>query len=639
MGSQFQSEYGSNGYQEEHVHYYDAPTSYAETLGSVRLGTDESNKELLSRLDQLRACGVDEYIDLPQFVVVGDQSSGKSSTLEALTGIPFPHDSVKCTKFPTEIRLHRSDINKTTVKIIPVKSRSPQEKDQLAKFEETVGDQTDFDTIFNNATAAISAISPPNRFLSKDKLRIEISGPEQPHLMVVDLPGIIHSPTDGQTPEDKNAILSLIQHYMKQERAIILAVVSCHNDSSNQLVLEMMKKYDSDGARTLGIITKPDMTGDVKREAEFIKLASNNDKENKLLLGWHVVRNRSPHEVNFTLAQWHEKEKEYFENGNWGLKLPKDHLGVEELRKRLGIELNRHISAQVPKVRSDIERKLYECRKKLLNLGEGRDTPEQMREAIFEWCQRAASITLPAVQGNLMNPSGENFLQPQYDAKTYGRKYRSNLVQENNDFAGKMEDRGEDCKILDDNGPQPRRTSQRRYDDDRELPEMTRSNYIQLKVKPLLKKNRGQELPMDHDPLLVFPLFQIHSRKWFTYADQHIDKINKLLEEFLWQILFEVWPEELQKRFWFGFIQGEMEKRISEAREELRRLETDRKRFVAPYGRDLIEMYDAWKLEKRNVKGDAEQDSNEIPDQTCEELLQKMLFLYIVSMLPTRFCL
>jgi hypothetical protein len=39
---------------------------------------------------------------------VGDQSSGKSSALEAITRLPFPVDDTMCTRFATEVTLHRS---------------------------------------------------------------------------------------------------------------------------------------------------------------------------------------------------------------------------------------------------------------------------------------------------------------------------------------------------------------------------------------------------------------------------------------------------------------------------------------------------------------------------------------------------
>lgn len=130
MGSQYRhgTPHGNNGLRAAQYANHDytddgdgaeAPPSYTATLGSVSLGVGPENSRLLDQVGQLRACGVDEYIDLPQIVVVGDQSTGKSSVLEALTNIPFPRSSVKCTKFATQIRLRRADEVQTIVKIIP----------------------------------------------------------------------------------------------------------------------------------------------------------------------------------------------------------------------------------------------------------------------------------------------------------------------------------------------------------------------------------------------------------------------------------------------------------------------------------------------------------------------------------------
>lgn len=46
-----------------------------------------------------------------KLVVVGDQSSGKSSVLEGSTNLPFPRDSGPCTRFPTQIVFTRSEYN------------------------------------------------------------------------------------------------------------------------------------------------------------------------------------------------------------------------------------------------------------------------------------------------------------------------------------------------------------------------------------------------------------------------------------------------------------------------------------------------------------------------------------------------
>lgn len=74
---------------------------------------------LLEKVDKLFACNVGELIDLPQLVVVGDQSSGKSSVLAGLTKLPFPSDSGLCTRFATQMTFRRSSDKSIRVSVIP----------------------------------------------------------------------------------------------------------------------------------------------------------------------------------------------------------------------------------------------------------------------------------------------------------------------------------------------------------------------------------------------------------------------------------------------------------------------------------------------------------------------------------------
>jgi hypothetical protein len=76
---------------------------------------------LLDKIDKLFECNVGEYVNLPQLVVVGDQSSGKSSVLEGLTGLGFPRDSGLCTRHATQIIFRRAEggERKISASIIP----------------------------------------------------------------------------------------------------------------------------------------------------------------------------------------------------------------------------------------------------------------------------------------------------------------------------------------------------------------------------------------------------------------------------------------------------------------------------------------------------------------------------------------
>jgi len=63
---------------------------------------------LISSSDKLRKCGAGQDLDLPQLVIVGKQSAGKSSLLQSLTDIPFPVGSRLCTQFAMRIVSRRT---------------------------------------------------------------------------------------------------------------------------------------------------------------------------------------------------------------------------------------------------------------------------------------------------------------------------------------------------------------------------------------------------------------------------------------------------------------------------------------------------------------------------------------------------
>jgi hypothetical protein len=63
----------------------------------------------LDLVDKLRSCGIERDIPIPQIAVKGDQSSGKSSVLEFISGVPFPRGSGLVTKCATQLTMKKSD--------------------------------------------------------------------------------------------------------------------------------------------------------------------------------------------------------------------------------------------------------------------------------------------------------------------------------------------------------------------------------------------------------------------------------------------------------------------------------------------------------------------------------------------------
>lgn len=88
-----------------------------------------ADPSLLEKIDKLFAYNIGEYISLPQLVVVGEQSSGKSSVLEGLTKMAFPRDSGLCTRHTTQILFRRNlqmTDRKITASIVPGPDTTPE---------------------------------------------------------------------------------------------------------------------------------------------------------------------------------------------------------------------------------------------------------------------------------------------------------------------------------------------------------------------------------------------------------------------------------------------------------------------------------------------------------------------------------
>jgi hypothetical protein len=73
------------------------------TTSSLQALQSTDQRKVMDIVDKLRRAGLSGIVELPQLVVCGDQSSGKSSVLEAITEIPFPRKENLCTRFATEV--------------------------------------------------------------------------------------------------------------------------------------------------------------------------------------------------------------------------------------------------------------------------------------------------------------------------------------------------------------------------------------------------------------------------------------------------------------------------------------------------------------------------------------------------------
>lgn len=220
----------------------------ATTTSSLEALQSDEQRRVLDTVAEIRKCGLESVLSLPQLVVCGDQSAGKSSVLEALTEIPFPRNDNLCTRFATEIILRRAATNSLTVKVIPDATRPTTEQASIKAFTESITDFAQLPDIIMKAMRVMgldptSTSNPKPRAFAKDVLSIEIEGPTRPQLTLVDIPGLIQTETKGVTTADIELVNEITLEYISQPRTICLAVVSASNDYANQGILDKVRKW------------------------------------------------------------------------------------------------------------------------------------------------------------------------------------------------------------------------------------------------------------------------------------------------------------------------------------------------------------------------------------------------------------
>ncbi|KAJ4382550.1 hypothetical protein N0V86_001770 [Didymella sp. IMI 355093] len=482
--------------------------------------------DLLDSVDRLRSQGIDHYVSLPQIIVCGDQSSGKSSVLEAISGVSFPVKSNLCTRFPTELVLRKTPEVGVSVSIVPDHSHNEAERASLSNFRETLDDFHALPSLIDNAKKAM-AIGSFGRAFSKDLLRVEISGPDRPHLTIVDLPGLIHSETKQQSMTDVELVQDVVKTYMEEPRSIILAVVSAKNDYANQVVLKLARAADKKGTRTLGVITKPDtLIAGSDSEMMYVSLAQNLDVEFRL--GWHVLKNMDSETGAWSLAKRDGEERQFFAKGIWHT-LPNSILGITTLRVRLSKLLLGQIAAELPSLIEEIEVKSTDCRTQLQKLGLPRTSVEEQRLYLLTLSQTFQSLTKAAVDGTYNN----DFFG---DAKTetgYQKRIRAVVQNLNQSFAKTMTREGHYYAITDlcDEEPAELHSPKAKV--------LTRTKFLDH-IAILMKRTRGCELPGTFNPMIVSDLFLEQSRPWQALATQHMEQVARAVTRFLQHLVSHI---------------------------------------------------------------------------------------------------
>ncbi|KAJ5816458.1 Dynamin [Penicillium robsamsonii] len=480
--------------------------------------------QLLDTIDRLRTLGVGELVSLPQMIVCGSKSNGKRSIIEAISRVGFPVKNDLYTGFVTEIILRRRPTTCFKVSIEPGPSKkSDKDLQRIKAFESTAHPNTEQSASLIGKAMEFLGPSIENGF-TDDIIKVEVSGPEHPDLTLIDMPGRYFTEGTGDRSRAKDPTLLHMEKYMLNARSIILPVVSAKIDICVQKILDFADKYDRERKRIMGIVTHLD-TLEASSDEEMLWQKAIKDTTSELPMGLHLVCTRSYETRDVPDDERDEREKEFFERGDWKT-VGRQSTGTSNLRRRLSTLLVNHVQSNLPGLISEFDKIIMKNQSRLAKLSVPRQTIDQQKALLFNLSSAFQRITEQALSGMYT----DNFFATSVDgdgakSKSHDpRRLRAVIRDLNEDFADIMEIAG--CRqfihgvnnqimsLLHPCNP---------YSNIRQPVHRSRSEF-ELEVSEQMRRDRGIELPGSGNQLLAGSLFRDQSRPWEEIARVHLMK-------------------------------------------------------------------------------------------------------------------
>ncbi|KAJ7298891.1 hypothetical protein O6H91_10G109200 [Diphasiastrum complanatum] len=324
---------------------------------------------------------------LPSVVVVGGQSSGKSSVLESIVGRDFlPRGSGIVTRRPLVLQLHKTSEGQDYAEFLHLPRK---------KF-------TDFSLVRKEIQDETDRVTGRNKQISPVPIQLSIHSPNVVNLTLIDLPGLTKIAVEGQPDSIVGDIENMVRSYVEKQNSIILAISPANQDIATSDAMKLAREVDPTGERTFGVLTKLDLMDKGTNALDVLE-----GRSYRLQHPWVGVVNRSQADINrnVDMIAARRREREYFATSpDYGHLASR--MGSEYLGKILSKHLEAVIKARIPSILSLINKTIDELEAEMNQLGRpiAVDAGAQLY-TVLELCRAFDHIFKAHLEGG--RPGGE----------------------------------------------------------------------------------------------------------------------------------------------------------------------------------------------------------------------------------------
>ncbi|GLB41529.1 putative TRAFAC class dynamin-like GTPase superfamily, dynamin Fzo YdjA family protein [Lyophyllum shimeji] len=299
-------------------------------------------------------------LDMPQIVVVGSQSAGKSSVLETIVGRDFlPRGQGIVTRRPLILQLVH-----TPIPTEPSPNAPPYR--EWAQFLHIDKRFTDFGEIRKEIEQETFRVAGQNKGVSKLPISLRIYSPDVLDLTLVDLPGLTKIPVGDQPSDIERQIRNLVLEYISKPNSVILSVSPANVDLANSESLKLARSVDPQGRRTIGVLTKLDLMDAGTNALDILT-----GRVYPLKLGFIGVVNRSQQDINSekSMKDALDSETEFFRS-HAAYRNIAHRNGTKYLAKTLNQVLMNHIRDKLPDMKARLNTLMGQAQQELNSFGD-----------------------------------------------------------------------------------------------------------------------------------------------------------------------------------------------------------------------------------------------------------------------------
>ncbi|KAJ6561207.1 Dynamin central region-domain-containing protein [Mycena vulgaris] len=309
-------------------------------------------------------------LDMPQLVVVGSQSAGKSSVLETIVGRDFlPRGQGIVTRRPLVLQLIHTPESTDS-------SPSSPTFREWAQFLHIDKKFTDFNEIRKEIEQETFRVAGQNKGVSKLPISLRIYSPDVLDLTLVDLPGLTKIPVGDQPSDIERQIRNLVLDYISKPNSVILSVSPANVDLANSESLKLARQVDPQGRRTIGVLTKLDLMDAGTNALDILT-----GRVYPLKLGFIGVVNRSQQDINGekSMEAALNSETEFFKSHPAYRNIAHKN-GTKYLAKSLNQVLMNHIRDKLPDMKARLNTLMGQAQQELNSFGDSDSFGDQNQQ-------------------------------------------------------------------------------------------------------------------------------------------------------------------------------------------------------------------------------------------------------------------